>query len=99
MVREFPVSPHGAPYRRCAVSVSMNRGESLMRICSICGCLLGAIVAVVLANVIDVAAQSYPSRPVRMLVPYPPGGGLDPIGRAIGQKFLESTGQSFVHDN
>jgi tripartite-type tricarboxylate transporter receptor subunit TctC len=61
--------------------------------------LLGvAIVAAVLGSN-DAAAQPYPSRPVRMLVPYPPGGGLDPIGRAIGQKFLESTGQPFVHDN
>jgi tripartite-type tricarboxylate transporter receptor subunit TctC len=34
-----------------------------------------------------------------MVVPYPPGGGLDPIERAIGQKFLEFTGHAFVHDN
>ena len=63
-------------------------------------CLLScAIAAALWGQAIDIAAQAYPSRPVRMLVPYPPGGGLDPIGRAIGQKFLESTGQSFVHDN
>jgi len=61
--------------------------------------LICAIAAALFGPTIGVAAETYPSRPVRMLVPYPPGGGLDPIGRAIGQKFLESTGQSFVHDN
>ena len=33
------------------------------------------------------AADAYPARPVRMLIPYPPGGGLDLPGRAVGQKF------------
>ena len=61
--------------------------------------IIGATALAAFATATVAAEQSYPSRPVRMLVPYPPGGGLDPIGRTIGQKFLESTGQSFVHDN
>ena len=45
------------------------------------------------------AAEAYPTRPVRMLIPYPPGGGLDLPGRTVAQKFAESTGQQMVVDN
>jgi tripartite-type tricarboxylate transporter receptor subunit TctC len=45
------------------------------------------------------AAETYPARPVRMLIPYPPGGGLDLPGRSVGMKFAESTGQQMVVDN
>ncbi len=45
------------------------------------------------------AAEKYPSRPVRMIVPYPPGGGSDITGRAIGAKLIEYLGQTFVIDN
>src|SRR5215510_6669072 len=45
------------------------------------------------------AAETYPSRPVRMLIPYPPGGGLDLPGRTVAQKFAEATGQQMVVDN
>lgn len=45
------------------------------------------------------AASGYPQRPVRMIVPYPPGGGSDITGRAIGAKLNEYLGQTFVIDN
>jgi tripartite-type tricarboxylate transporter receptor subunit TctC len=45
------------------------------------------------------AAEKYPSRPIRMIVPYPPGGGSDLTGRAIGQKLGEALGQTVVVDN
>ena len=44
-------------------------------------------------------AQSYPSRPVRVLVPLAPGGSMDTIARALSQKLRESMGQNFVVDN
>ena len=44
-------------------------------------------------------AQSYPSRPIRLIVPYPPGGGTDIVGRVIGQKLHEALGQPVVIDN
>ena len=46
----------------------------------------------------DAAAQ-YPTRPIRMVIPFPPGGGTDLTGRAIGQKLTEKWGQSVVVDN
>ena len=45
------------------------------------------------------AADKYPVRPVRMIVPYPPGGGSDLTGRAIAQKLNDSLGQTIVVDN
>ena len=43
--------------------------------------------------------ESYPSRPVRVIVPFPPGGSLDFNARAIVDKFSESLGQQLVIDN
>jgi tripartite-type tricarboxylate transporter receptor subunit TctC len=45
------------------------------------------------------AEPTFPTRPVRMLVPNPPGGGLDLPGRAVAIKFAESTGQQMILDN
>ena len=44
-------------------------------------------------------AQSYPSKPVRVIIPAPVGGGVDTIGRAVSQKLAEALGQPFVPDN
>jgi tripartite-type tricarboxylate transporter receptor subunit TctC len=45
------------------------------------------------------AAAEYPSRPLRLLVPFPPGGGVDLIARVIGSRLTESLGQQVVIDN
>jgi len=45
------------------------------------------------------AAQEYPTKPVRMVVPFPPGAGTDILARAIGQKLTESWGQTVIVDN
>lgn len=44
-------------------------------------------------------AQAWPSKPVRIIVPFGPGGGTDIQGRLLGKKFYESMGQTFVVDN
>src|SRR4051794_23535152 len=44
-------------------------------------------------------AQAYPSRPVRLIVPVPPGGALDIIARLMGQWLSERLGQSFIIEN
>src|SRR5438132_644961 len=44
-------------------------------------------------------AQAYPSRPVRLIVPFPPGGGAEISARLIGQWLSERLGQSFIIDN
>jgi tripartite-type tricarboxylate transporter receptor subunit TctC len=45
------------------------------------------------------AAQSYPAKPVRLIVPYPPGGGNDTLGRIFAAKLGERMGQPFVVEN
>jgi tripartite-type tricarboxylate transporter receptor subunit TctC len=45
------------------------------------------------------SAQDYPTRPVRFVVAYPPGGATDILARLIGQKLSERTGQTFVIEN
>jgi tripartite-type tricarboxylate transporter receptor subunit TctC len=47
----------------------------------------------------DAWCQSYPTKPVRLVAPFPAGGGTDIIARLIGRRLGESFGQSFVVDN
>jgi len=45
------------------------------------------------------AAQSYPARPVKFVVPFPPGGGVDIVARAVGEKLSPRLGQPIVIEN
>lgn len=44
-------------------------------------------------------AQEWPTRPVRVIVPFPPGGGTDTVARPLSAKLTQLTGQQFVIDN
>lgn len=57
------------------------------------------IAAVAAITATNAAAQPYPSRPVRIIAPYPPGGGADSAARIIARALSESTKQQFVVDN
>jgi tripartite-type tricarboxylate transporter receptor subunit TctC len=60
------------------------------------------IIAAIAAALLGIAtgfAQSYPSKPVRLLLPFPPGAPSDLVGRMIGQKLGEQMGQNFIPDN
>ena len=52
-----------------------------------------------LAHAFAQPAVAYPTRPVRFVVPYPPGGGNDIVGRAIGERLSARLGQQVIVDN
>ena len=61
-------------------------------------CLMAGSLLLAVATA-TVAQQSYPSRPVRMVVPWPPGGAADLTARVVGQKLSEQFGHQLVIDN
>jgi len=62
------------------------------------GFTLIAVLALLFASA-GASAQSYPNKPIRLVVPYPAGGPLDIMARAIGQKLTEAWKQPVVVDN
>ena len=62
--------------------------------------LIHAIVLALCATISAAAiAQPYPNRPVKVIIPFPPGGTLDIVGRMLAQKLGDQTGQQFVVEN
>ena len=60
----------------------------------------GALAALLLwAGTLAAAAQDYPNRPIRFIVPWPPGGGADIVSRIVGQRVGELLGQQLAVDN
>jgi len=71
-----------------------------MRRATIAGFAACALIAsVVAAPVRQAVAQDYPTRPITLIVPYPPGGGVDLIGRLVGQRLSAALGQQVVIEN
>ncbi|WP_454752845.1 Bug family tripartite tricarboxylate transporter substrate binding protein [Cupriavidus necator] len=58
-----------------------------------------AAAAALLAPAVPARAESYPSRPVRLIVPYPPGGGTDTVARTVFEHVSGLLGQPFVVEN
>ncbi|MGE5640962.1 MAG: Bug family tripartite tricarboxylate transporter substrate binding protein [Clostridia bacterium] len=61
--------------------------------------LFAACAIAALAAIPAAAQETYPARPVRIIVPYGPGGATDIIARIVGQRLTESLGQSFIVEN
>jgi len=58
-----------------------------------------ALVAAVCTASLPAAAQTYPDRPPRIIVPFPPGGGTDILARLVGRRLTETLGQPVVVEN
>ena len=85
------------PPRRPPVGSRRATPASLLRrrVCALPLLLLAAAGLVAAPAV----AQSFPNRPVKLVVPFPPGGPLDTVGRTIAQKLTEAWGQSVIVEN
>ncbi len=58
-----------------------------------------AVLLAAFAGIVDANAQSYPSRPVTIIVPYPAGGPTDQVARQIAPKLSGKFGQNFIVEN
>jgi tripartite-type tricarboxylate transporter receptor subunit TctC len=65
------------------------------------GRIAGCVAALVLLawSALTLAEEAYPSRPVRLLVPYPAGGAVDIVARTLGDELTRRWGQSVVIEN
>jgi tripartite-type tricarboxylate transporter receptor subunit TctC len=61
--------------------------------------VLAGCCVLALSAIAPAAGQGYPTRPVRMIVPFPPGGGNDILARTVGNRLTEVIGQQVVVDN
>jgi tripartite-type tricarboxylate transporter receptor subunit TctC len=61
--------------------------------------LLGAAVLGLGITTSGIAADAYPARPIKMIVPYPPGGGADVLSRTLGDVMSKNSGQPLVVEN
>src|SRR5687767_14048499 len=74
----------------------MNMEKLMSHISRIALC---AALAVAIGAVFAQGAQNYPSKPIRMVAPFPAGGGYDFMARNIGQRLYDSRGQAVVLEN
>jgi tripartite-type tricarboxylate transporter receptor subunit TctC len=72
--------------------------QAAQRALSAAGAILGAFLLIGMM-VSPLCADSYPNKPIRFILPYPPGGAVDTMGRIIAQKLAEGLGQPVVTEN
>ena len=71
------------------------RTNVIQQCASSCAAMLIAA-ALLPANAVAAASAEFPSKPVRFIVPFPPGGTVDPLARLIGARLSNALGQQFI---
>jgi len=71
----------------------------MRRLCNRSAQMLWVSTLVILPALPAAAQQPYPNRPIRMIVPFPPGGSVDPLARLTAEKLSERMTQRFIVDN
>jgi len=61
--------------------------------------MIGILTACVAVAAMPVLAEDYPAKPIRFIVPYPPGGGTDIIARIVQEKLMQGLGQPIIIEN
>src|SRR5262249_58936904 len=83
-----------APCARAMIAPTKDQGRT-----SMAPVVRGLALLAALALASGALAQSYPDRPVKLIVPFPAGGPADLIARIIGQKLSEDFGRQFYVQN
>ncbi len=81
------------------VACVVTNGEDKMKKFTLCHALLAAALVLGLAAHAQAQEQEYPAKPVRIIVPYPPGGSLDVLARMIGPMLSAKWGQPVLVEN
>ena len=88
---------------RCVItwptSVLPLKGRMENALCAVTPVIMRALIAVLTAVAGTAVAQTYPVKPVRVIVPYSPGGPLDDVMRVVGHRLTEMWGLSVLVDN
>jgi len=61
--------------------------------------LLAVVALAMLAGIVDAAAQTYPTRPITMIVPFPAGGATDTLARSLAERMKPALGQPIIIEN